>query len=166
MKIWMAAITSTVIPMLKTGSDPNLGIDKHFMESVKAPQRIEQLETIESQLELLDSGTDAEQDQFLADSLKHAPQILEITGRMQKAFFDGDAAEMQKLIEESKTGSDAMTKKLVDDRNVVMTGSIERYLKGKEQVFVVVGAAHVVGPKGIVQLLRDHKYKVEQLAAQ
>ena len=101
-----------------------------------------------------------------SDSLKHAPQILEITGRMQKAFFDGDAAEMQKLIEESKTGSDAMTKKLVDDRNVVMTGSLEKYLKGKEQVFVVVGAAHVVGPKGIVQLLRDHKYKVEQLAAQ
>lgn len=165
MKPWMAAIYVTVLPMVKAGADPNLGIDKHFMDAVKPPQRIEQLETIDAQFSLLDSGTDTEQDQFLADSLKQAPQILGIMGRMQKAFFDGDADALQKLVDETRTGPESLNKRLLDDRNVAMTAQIEKYLKGKEQVFVVVGAAHMVGSKGIVQLLRDRKYKVEQVAA-
>ncbi len=166
MKPWMAAITASVIPMLKTGSDPNLGIDKHFVDAVKSTQRIEQLETLDSQLALLASGTDAEQDQFLADSLKQAPRVIEFRDRMQKAFFDGDADALQKAMDEARTGPESMNKRLLDDRNVAMIEKIDQYLKGKEQVFVVVGAGHMVGPKGIVQLLRDRKFKVEQMAAQ
>ena len=40
---------------------------------------------------------------------------------------------------------------------------IEEYLKGKDPVFVVVGAAHIIGDKGAAKLLRDKGYKVEQV---
>ena len=44
-----------------------------------------------------------------------------------------------------------------------MTGKMDEYLKGKESVFVVVGAAHIIGDKGIAKQLRDKGYKVEQV---
>jgi uncharacterized protein YbaP (TraB family) len=44
-----------------------------------------------------------------------------------------------------------------------MTGKMEEYLKGKEPIFVVVGAAHIIGDKGIARQLRDKGYKVEQV---
>ena len=40
---------------------------------------------------------------------------------------------------------------------------IAEYMKGKDQVFVVVGAAHIIGDKGMAKQLRDKGYKVEQV---
>jgi uncharacterized protein YbaP (TraB family) len=44
-----------------------------------------------------------------------------------------------------------------------MTARIEQLLKGKETVFVVVGAAHLVSEKGIIELLRGKGYSVLQM---
>ena len=38
-----------------------------------------------------------------------------------------------------------------------------RYLKGTDTAFVVVGAAHVIGEKGIAHALESKKYKIEKL---
>ena len=45
-----------------------------------------------------------------------------------------------------------------------MAEKIEGYLKGKEEVFVVVGAAHLIGEKGILKLLGDKGYHMEQVS--
>ena len=60
-------------------------------------------------------------------------------------------------------GTKSLTKKLLDDRNVFMTGKMDEYLKGKDPIFVVVGAAHIIGDKGVAKMLRDKGYKVEQV---
>jgi uncharacterized protein YbaP (TraB family) len=39
---------------------------------------------------------------------------------------------------------------------------IEQFLKANDTVFVVVGAGHLVGKKGIVAMLRANGYAVEQ----
>ena len=43
-----------------------------------------------------------------------------------------------------------------------MASKIEGYLKTKETYFVVVGAGHLVGSKGIIQMLKEKGYSVEQ----
>ncbi|MCK4705950.1 MAG: TraB/GumN family protein, partial [Gammaproteobacteria bacterium] len=48
-------------------------------------------------------------------------------------------------------------------RNVKMTGSIKSYLKQKGRYFVVVGAGHLIGDKGIVQLLQNAGYRITRL---
>jgi uncharacterized protein YbaP (TraB family) len=49
------------------------------------------------------------------------------------------------------------------DRNLVMTDAIDAFLKQKGTRFVVVGAAHVVGEGGIVDLLQKRGRKVERV---
>ncbi|RJQ38322.1 MAG: hypothetical protein C4550_06760 [Nitrospiraceae bacterium] len=44
-----------------------------------------------------------------------------------------------------------------------MTLKIEEFLKTKETYFVVVGAGHLVGNKGIIELLKRKGYPVEQI---
>ena len=52
--------------------------------------------------------------------------------------------------------------KLFNDRNRKMVSKIEDYLKGKGIYFVIVGAGHMIGEKGIVETLRKKGYRVEQ----
>ena len=47
------------------------------------------------------------------------------------------------------------------NRNIVL--KIDDYLKTKATYFVVVGAGHLLGEKGIIQLLKERGYTVEQL---
>ncbi len=44
-----------------------------------------------------------------------------------------------------------------------MASKIEGYLKTEEHYFVVVGAAHLVGKDGIIEILKKKGYLVEQL---
>jgi uncharacterized protein YbaP (TraB family) len=44
-----------------------------------------------------------------------------------------------------------------------MVSRIEEFLRSKETYFVIVGAGHLIGNKGIIEILRRKGYLVEQL---
>lgn len=164
LKPWVVAVTIAALAWQKAGEDPNLGIDMHFLNESKPPQRIDELETMESQLGLFVDATEAEQQGLLESTLKQGDKISEMIKKIQAAYVAGDPDALQKLMdEETDMGSKTLTKKLLDDRNVAMTAKMEEYLRGKENAFVVVGAAHIIGDKGVAKLLRDKGYKVDQV---
>ena len=53
--------------------------------------------------------------------------------------------------------------KLVSDRNRRWMPAIEELLAGTDTAFVVVGALHLVGRDGLIELLRGKGYDVDQL---
>jgi len=54
-------------------------------------------------------------------------------------------------------------RKLFDERNIKMTSKIEGYLNAGGSYFVIVGAGHLIGERGMVELLKSKGYIVEQL---
>jgi uncharacterized protein YbaP (TraB family) len=164
LKPWVVAITIAAMAWQQAGEDPSLGIDLHFLNEIKPPQRIDELETMESQLAIFAEASEEEQQSMLASILKKGDKIKDMIKRTQAAYMAGDPDALQKVMDEQDdVGSKNLEKKLLDDRNVVMTGKMEEYLKGKDPIFVVVGAAHIIGDKGIAKQLRDKGYKVEQV---
>jgi uncharacterized protein YbaP (TraB family) len=164
LKPWAVAVTIAALAWQQAGEDPALGIDMHFLDESKPPQRIEELESMESQLSLFVDATEEEQQSLLESTLKQGDKMNEEIKRMQAAYVSGDPEALEKIMkEQADTGSKTLTRKLLDDRNVTMAGRLDQYLKAKEPVFVVVGAAHIVGEKGILKLLQDKGYKVEQV---
>ena len=164
LKPWVVAITIAAMAWQQAGEDPSLGIDLHFLNEIKPPQRIDELETMESQLAIFAEASEEEQQSMLASILKKGDKIKDMIKRTQAAYMAGDPDALQKVMDEQDdVGSKNLEKKLLDDRNVVMTGKMEEYLKGKEPIFVVVGAAHIIGDKGIAKQLRDKGYKVDQV---
>jgi len=128
---------------------------------VKQPQRVEELESADFQLKLFASGTEQEQVELLRSTLKQADKAKESINKMQDAYLSGDTDVMLKMLKEEQTGPQSLMKKLIDDRNVTMAEHVDGFLKSKEPCFVVVGAGHIIGDKGLVKLLQDKGYKVE-----
>jgi uncharacterized protein YbaP (TraB family) len=57
----------------------------------------------------------------------------------------------------------SLGERLLAVRNRNWIPKIEQYLRSGQTYFVVVGAAHMGGPEGILALLRARGYKIEQL---
>jgi uncharacterized protein len=164
LKPWVMAVTIIAMAWQQAGEDPSQGIDMHFLDESRPPQRIDELETMESQLSIFAEATEEEQQSMLASALKQGDKMKDLIKRMEAAYISGDPDALQKIMaEQDDVGSKSLEKKLLDDRNVVMAGKMEEYLKGKDPVFAVVGAAHIIGDKGIAKQLRDRGYKVEQV---
>jgi len=53
--------------------------------------------------------------------------------------------------------------KLFYQRNLKMTDKIEGFLKKDKSHFVIIGAGHLIGKKGIIQLLKDRGHNPQQL---
>ena len=164
LKPWVMAVTIIAMAWQQAGEDPSQGVDMHFLDESKPPQRIDELETMESQLSIFAEATEEEQQSMLASALKQGDKMKDLIKRMEAAYISGDPDALQKIMaEQDDVGSKSLEKKLLDDRNVAMAGKMEEYLKGKEPIFAVVGAAHIIGDKGIAKQLRDRGYKVEQV---
>jgi uncharacterized protein YbaP (TraB family) len=164
LKPWVVAITIAAMAWQQAGEEPSLGIDMHFLNEVKPPQRIDELESTESQFLIFAETSEEEQQEMLASILKKGDKIKDMIARIRAAYVAGDPDALQKVLdEEDDVGSKSLEKKLLDDRNVTMTVKIDEYLKGKDPIFVVVGAAHIIGDKGIAKQLRDKGYKVDQV---
>jgi uncharacterized protein len=164
LKPWLVSISIAQMAWQQAGEDPSLGIDVHFLDESKPPQRIDELETMESQFAIFAEATETEQQSMLASTLKRGDDMKDLITRVQTAYTSGDPASLEKIMQEQDdVGSKSLEKKLLDDRNVAMTAKIEGYLKGKDSIFVVVGAAHIIGDKGIAKQLRDKGYKVDQV---
>jgi len=164
LKPWVMAVTVAAMAWQQAGEDPSQGIDMHFLNESKPPQRIDELETMESQLSIFAEATEEEQQKMLASILKQGDKVKDLIKRIEAAYLSGDPDALQKVMDEQDdVGSKSLQKKLLDDRNVTMTAKMEEYLKGKEPIFAVVGAAHIIGDKGIAKQLRDKGYKVDQV---
>ena len=164
LKPWVVAVTIAAMSWQQAGEDPTLGIDMHFLDERQPTQRIDELETMESQLSIFATATEEEQQGMLMTILKEGDKAKDMIKRLQAAYVSGDPDALQKIMdEESDMGSKSLTKKLLDDRNVMMASKMDEYLKGTDPVFVVVGAAHIVGDKGVARMLRDKGYKVDQV---
>jgi hypothetical protein len=163
MKPWAAAMMISTLPLMKSGMEMNLGIDKYFLDKAeKANKRVVEIESADQQMKLV-SGITAEMlEKSVAVSAKQDPE--EYGKRLQQAWINGDAGQMETIMREQTSDAVEFAKAMVEDRNLHMADVAEQFLKGKEQAFVVVGAGHMVGPGGVVRILAKRGYKVEQVA--
>jgi hypothetical protein len=165
MKPWLVAVTVATIPMIKSGMDPNLGIDKYFLDKAGqdgAKKAVVEIESAEWQMNLLSGFSDELQGRFLASAIEQANKSLENGKKIQALWLSGDADKVDAALHEDP-GPPEIEKALLQDRNPHMADVAEQYLKGKGQAFVVVGAAHLVGKDGVVRILEGRGYKVQQV---
>jgi uncharacterized protein YbaP (TraB family) len=166
MKPWLVSITVATLPMIKNGMDPNLGIDKYFLDKAAAEgsrKNVVEIESADWQMNLLSGFSDDVQAKLLASSVKQAGKSIDQSKKVQDLWMRGDAAQVEAALHED-AGPPEVEKALLYDRNPHMADVAEQYLKGKGEAFLVVGAAHLVGKQGVVSLLEKRGFKVQQVA--
>ena len=165
-KPWLLAMTITSFELMKLGLDPNFGIDKYFLDKAFNRKEILELEGAEFQVNLLDSFSAEQQDKFLFYTLNETSKSKKQVEEMVKAWSEGNAFDMEKILYENIQkfpGLKYIYKKLIDDRNKKMADKIVSFLKRGKKFFIVVGAGHLVGKNGIIQLLRNRGVNLTQL---
>ncbi len=165
-KPWFLSMTLVALESVKLGLDPKLGIDMHFLSKAEGKKKILELESLDYQIGVLSGFSDKDQELFLMYTLKDLNIMEQELDKMILAWTSGDTKAMESLmtrgISEDKRLS-FIYEKLIYERNKNMTTKIENFLKEKETYFVIVGAGHLVGSKGIVELLKRDGYLVDQL---
>ncbi len=165
-KPWFLAMSIESLEFLRLGYDPAHGLDMHFAGEAAGKKRILELESFDYQITLMDSFSEREQELFLLYTLKDLAKVREGIEELMTAWRTGDSKKMEGLITRTLSESpeiEPVFDKLFYRRNREMTAKISDLLKGRETVFVVVGAAHLVGKEGIIELLRGKGFRVEQM---
>ena len=160
---WMASMTISITEIMKLGGRPDLGVDTFFEDkAVEDKKVVSALETTEFQIGLFTKLSKEDQEKMLASTLKEVVSIEEDFPRMVTAWRNGDDKTIEKIINESMIGSPDFRKELLDKRNKNWALKINEFMKEDRDKMVIVGAAHLVGDKGLVKLLRDSGLKVKR----
>lgn len=165
-KPWFLSLSLTSMELLRLGFNPSYGIDMHFINKASGKKEIVELESLEYQIDLLSNLSDDDQESFLRYTLKDLHVLKQDLQSMINAWKIGDPEALESIMKKSTAGDidiSTVYEKLITERNRNMVGKIGGYLEEDETYFVVIGAGHLVGEKGIINLLKEKGYKVEQL---
>jgi len=164
LKPWMVAQMLEVMQWQKAGFDPELGLDKHFYDLAQGTGKsVQGLETLDFQMSLFDGMTLAEQDHLLAETLKEIDTEQANMAKLMDAWKAGDAPTVERIVLSALRQEPQLYQRLLVDRNKAWIPKLEALFARTGRTFVVVGAAHLVGPDGLISLLRAKGYSVEQM---
>jgi len=151
-------MTLTSAQLMQQGFNPEQGIDEHFMRLARALKKpVLELESVEKQINLLLNIGDG--DLLLQETLKEFEQVDETMESLVQGWKQGDENALKKLlfddVLEQYPAFIGIYEELFFRRNRAMAEKIRNYLHTDQSYFVIVGAGHLIGDKGIVALLNS-----------
>jgi hypothetical protein len=163
-KPWLLALTLLGIEWQKLGFETELGLDKHFYDRARADKKpVQGLETVAFQISRFDEMTMEEQDRLLAETLKELETQKAAVTALADAWKAGDAATIEKIVLQDLKSDPRLYQRMLVDRNRDWIPKLEALAARGTRAFVVVGAAHLVGPDGLLEMLKAKGYAIEQL---
>lgn len=163
MKPWLVAITLMAPTLQAAGFKPELGVDRHFYDrAVVLGMKRQALETLEYQLDRFDELPMKLQEDLLKSTMADLDVEVKNVKEMAQAWGFGNVAAIEKMTLTALKESPELYTRLLVERNNNWIPHVETCLEEKAGCFIVVGAAHLVGPDGLPTLLSKKGYKVTQ----
>ncbi len=140
-------------------------LDMQLMDKAEAAgKRLIALERVEEQLDAFTGYSDQEQIDMLTATLESVGRIDGDFARMKGAYLAGDLADLSALADEGFAELDPrlsgrIQQRLIADRNRHMAERLEPLLN-QGRLFVAVGALHLPGEGGVLNLLAQRGYRI------
>ena len=164
-KPWMLALVLSSMEMMRLGYDSRFGVDWHFLSKAGKAKRVLELESFEYQVNLLSGFSAEEQELFLLLAMRDLENAGEQVDQLVRAWETGDVRRMEEVLMKKLREDQRLYpfyEKFLYHRNREMVKKIDFYLKTSGIYFVVIGAAHLIGGKGVIEMLQAKGYKVQQ----
>jgi hypothetical protein len=160
---WFMAVTLTALELQRLGFSPEYGIDVHFYGRAGSDQKeIGYLEPVDFQLDLLGKMNEQDQNAFLGQTLKDLDVAAQMADDMLKNWEKGDVDNLYAILFKSFEGYPQIANRLLGQRNIDWVKKIEAMMAEDKNIFIIVGAGHLIGPGSVVALLKEKGYKVKQ----
>jgi uncharacterized protein len=161
---WVLGLQLTELQYTKEGFDPEAGVEQQLEHRAQSDGKpTAGLETLDQQLGFFQTLTIEQQNKFLDLTLDDLHEVDTEFQLVVGAWRRGDADKLAALLSQEYKEFPALYQLLVTQRNRSWEPQIQRYLHDNRNYFVVVGALHLVGQGGLLELLRKDGFKIEQL---
>lgn len=173
--IWYSLVDNCLY--MQIGADAELGVDRHLLELAKESEKeILEVESAELQYGLL-AGFSEQLQVFLLEEAIAGYEDLAGSGEAVNALMDiwatGDEQGFADYYSEENQIEDPQEALLYEEfnnamivsRNESMTQYAVEALRSGKEVFICVGAAHIIGQGAVAQRLRQLGYSVEVVLA-
>ena len=161
---WVVGIEITEFAYTHEGFDPEQGVEEQLVRRAQADGKpTAGLETLPEQLSGLIALSREDQVRMLDDTVDELKDLKSETREVTEAWRHGDAAHLATLLATEYNSMPSLYKPLVTERNQRWLPQVEQMLKSNDNALVVVGALHLVGPGGLLELLRSKGYRITQL---
>ncbi len=158
----------------KSGLDSNKGIDAYFLNDAhKNNKKILEVESSDYQFGLFSRYSDKLFEVLILYMIENEEEGIQELKDLYDGWLKGDPTEIisetgdevpEEVIKkygDSLKELETFNNELIDERNKNMAVVVKNYFKEDKNTFVVVGAAHIVGDKGIAKSLEKAGYNVE-----
>ena len=141
------------------------GVDVYYhTRGLKDRKKILAFETAEFQIELLTSLGEGIENTIVVHSLQDIENLKNNFDRLIKAWREGDMAEIYEHFVADLHEYPQLQAKLLVNRNKLWMKSLDNFINTPETEFILVGVAHMVGHEGLISLLQQKGYTIEQIS--
>jgi uncharacterized protein len=161
---WLIGVELAELQYLHLGYDAAQGVDEQLLRHAQADGKpTAGLETVDEELGGLERLPRTDQVKILDQTLSELKDAESDMRVVLSAWRRGDAARLSTLLSKEYREFPALYRPLVTERNQHWLPQIEQFLQAHHNTLVVVGALHLVGPGGLLELLRQDGYQPAQL---
>lgn len=145
------------------GGDMEYALDLDFYQKAqKAGKKLIGIEKFEEQMEAINSMTIEEQADMLIKGYIEKTDPKEMFDKMLKSYLAQDLSLIVKMVAEESEDSPEFNEEFLVKRNKRMAERIGE-ISAKRMTFNAIGAAHLPGKEGVIQLLKDKGYTVKPI---
>lgn len=163
MQPWLAAVQVTYAYAVRRGHRAEAGVETVLAaEARERGMAMSFLETPEDQILVLARLPEADQLRLLRASLQQIEDGDAALEAIDNAWARGDVVALTQLLDADWDEAGAgVYEALIVRRNQAWTEAIQERLNGSGRIFIAVGAAHLVGDRNVIALLRARGIDVE-----
>ncbi|WP_394130249.1 TraB/GumN family protein [Shewanella maritima] len=157
---WLQASQISMARFAQLGYLPDHGVDL-FLQARHGTKPLYELESVAFQFDLISSFSEQTQLTMLDEAVNASDEEMLA---LINAWRQGDKLQLANIMEGQAADSDELLEKLLWQRNHSMAAKIEQLMtqhSGK-QLFIVVGAGHIVGRQAIPDLLKQQGFTLTQ----
>jgi len=160
---WFAALMLDEAQMSKLGFAAASGVDEQLAARAKSDNKdLIGLESVEDQFSIFSQLSLDEQRRYMRFSLSSLDSAAADIDATVSAWRRGDTQALEKLLNEDFQDFPDLRRRLTVDRNRRWLEKILPMLSANQDYLIVVGALHLVGTGGLIDLLQKQGYQVIQ----
>jgi uncharacterized protein len=156
---WAAALA---LAQVEAEGDPEHGVDRDLIRAFVG-RDVREFEGASSQLQIFDQLPEEAQRDLLVEVIKASGDDAGQAARLRKAWLAGDLVVLEEASQTGILAVPALRAALLTERNQRWMARLESELQGPRRPLIAVGAAHLVGPEGLIALLGQRGYVVKAL---
>ena len=161
---WVIGLELLELQYMQLGFDPEQGVEQQLERRAQTDGKpTSGLETVTEQLGVFETLSPEDQARFLDLVVTEMRGVESETQSVVAAWRTGDARKLAALLGDEYKSFPTLYRTLVTDRNRRWLPQIEQLLKDKDNYLVVVGALHLVGEGGLLELMRKDGFPAEAL---